>query len=132
MSSAVVRLGERGEVADVDEHHRHLAALTGEDIVTLLKQPRRQGWVNIRPERRLKSLPLRQTRLHPIERSRQRTEIIVLNHWQTPAVIAGRHTLRSFGQIANGPQRRCEHRANADRHPEANRQRTPDHTASTG
>ena len=32
-----VRLGERGEVADVDEHHRHLAALTGEHVVTLLE-----------------------------------------------------------------------------------------------
>ena len=37
-----VGLRERGEVADVDEHHRHLAALTGEDIVTLIKQPRCQ------------------------------------------------------------------------------------------
>jgi len=32
-----VRLGERGEVADVDEHHRHLAALTGEDVITLFE-----------------------------------------------------------------------------------------------
>ena len=37
-----VRLGERREVADVDEHHRHLAALPGEDVVSLLEQPRRQ------------------------------------------------------------------------------------------
>jgi hypothetical protein len=32
-----VRLGKRGEIADVDEHHRHLAALTGEHVVTLLE-----------------------------------------------------------------------------------------------
>ena len=37
MSSAEFDFGERGEVADVDEHHRHLAALTGEHIVTLLQ-----------------------------------------------------------------------------------------------
>ena len=62
-----VRLGERGEVADVDEHHRHLAALTGEHIVTLLQQPGREGGIDIGAERRLKSLPLSQTRLHPVE-----------------------------------------------------------------
>ena len=65
-----VGLGERGEVADVDEHHRHLAALTGEHIVALLEQPRRQTRVDVGAERRLKSLPLSQTRLHPIERPR--------------------------------------------------------------
>src|SRR5262249_14539669 len=27
-----VRFGERGEVADIDEHHGHLAALTGEHV----------------------------------------------------------------------------------------------------
>ena len=32
-----VRLGERGEVTDVDEHHRHLAALAGEHVVALLQ-----------------------------------------------------------------------------------------------
>ena len=32
-----VRLGEWGEITDVDEHHRHLTALTGEDVVALLK-----------------------------------------------------------------------------------------------
>jgi hypothetical protein len=63
-----VRLGERGEVANVDKHHCHLAALTGEDIVSLLQQARRQGWVDVGPERRLKSLPLSQTRLHAVER----------------------------------------------------------------
>ena len=37
-----IRLGERGEVADIDEHNCHLAALTGEHIITLLKQPCRK------------------------------------------------------------------------------------------
>ena len=32
-----VRLGERGEVADVDEHHRHLAAFTSEHVIALCK-----------------------------------------------------------------------------------------------
>jgi hypothetical protein len=32
-----VGFGERGEIADIDEHHRHLAALTGEHVVTLFK-----------------------------------------------------------------------------------------------
>ena len=44
------------------------------------KQPRRQNWVDVGPERRLKSLPLSQSRLHAVERRRQRTEIVVLNH----------------------------------------------------
>ena len=101
-----VRLGERGEVADVDEHHRHLAALTGEHVVTLLEQPRRQGGVDVGAERRLKSLPLSQTRLHAVERRRQRTEVIVLNHRQALAVVAGRNTFGSFGEVANGSQRR--------------------------
>ena len=101
-----VGLGERGEVADVDEHHRHLAALTGEHVVTLLKQPRRQGRVDVGAERRLKSLPLSQTRLHAVERRRQRTEVIVLNHRQALAVVAGRNTFSCFGKIANGLQGR--------------------------
>ena len=46
-------LGEWGEVADVDEHHCHFATLTGEDIVTLLKQAGRQGGVDIGAERAL-------------------------------------------------------------------------------
>ena len=96
-----VRLGERGEVADVDEHHRHLAALTGEHVVTLLEQPRRQGRVDVGPERRLKSLPLSQSRLHAVERRRQRAEVIVLNHRQALAVVAGRNTFGSFGEVAN-------------------------------
>ena len=101
-----VGLGERGEVADVDEHHRHLAALTGEHVVTLLKQPRRQGGVDVGAERGLKSLPLSQTRLHAVERRRQRTEVIVLNHRQALAVVTGRNTFSSFGEVANGPQGR--------------------------
>src|SRR3954447_3326568 len=32
-----IRFDERREVADVDEHHRHLAALTGEHVIALLK-----------------------------------------------------------------------------------------------
>jgi hypothetical protein len=53
-----IRLGEWSEVADVDEHHGHLAALAGEHVVALLKQSRRQDRVDIGPEGRLKSLPL--------------------------------------------------------------------------
>ena len=97
-----VGLGERGEVADVDEHHRHLAALTGEHVVTLLEQPCGKARVDIGAERRLKSLPLSQTRLHPVERRRQRAQIIVLNHRQALTVIACRNTFGSFGKVANG------------------------------
>ena len=99
-----VRLGERGEVADIDEHHGHLAALTGEDVITLLEQPRREGWVDVGAERRLKSLPLSQTGLHAVERRRQRAEVIVLNHRQALAVVAGRNTFSSFREVANGLQ----------------------------
>jgi uncharacterized protein DUF3631 len=81
-----VCLGERGEVADVDEHHRHFSALPGKYIVTLLEQPRREGWIDVGPKGRLKSLPLSQTRLHPVERRRQRAKVIVLNHGQSAAV----------------------------------------------
>ena len=111
-----IRLGERGEIADVDEHHRHLAALTGEHVVTLLEQPRRQGRVDIGPERRLKSLPLSQTRLHAVKRRRQRAEVIVLNHRQALAVVAGRNTFSSFGEVANRAQGRREAGADGDRH----------------
>ena len=103
-----VRLGERREVADVDEHHRHLAALTGEHVVTLLEQPRRQGRVDVGAERRLKSLPLSQTRLHAVERRRQRAQVIVLNHRQALAVVPGRNPFGSFGEVANGSQGRRE------------------------
>src|SRR3954466_5853108 len=99
-----VDFGERGEVADIHEHHAHLAALTGEDVVALLEQPRRQTWVDVSTERRLKSLPLSQTRLHTVERGRQRTEVIVLHHRQALAVVACRHTLGSFSEIADWPQ----------------------------
>ena len=75
-----VCLGERGEVADVDEHHRHLAALPGEHVVTLLEQPGREGGVDVGAECRLKSLPLSQSGLHAVERRRQSAEVIVLNH----------------------------------------------------
>jgi hypothetical protein len=70
-----VRFGKRREIADIDEHHRHLAALTGEDIVTLLEQARCECGVDVGAERRLKSLPLSQSRLHTVERPRERTEV---------------------------------------------------------
>jgi hypothetical protein len=97
-----VGLREWGEVTDVDEHHRYLAALTGEDVVTLLEQPHRQDGVDVGAERRLKSLPLSQTRLHAVERRRQRAEVIVLNHRQALAVVTGCDTFSSCGEIANG------------------------------
>jgi hypothetical protein len=101
-----VCLGERGEIADVDEHHRHLAALPGEHIVTLLKQPCGEGRVDVGSERRVKSLPLSQPGLHAIERRRERAEIVVLNHRQALAVIAERNTFGSFGKIAKRLQGR--------------------------
>ena len=113
-----VGLGERGEVADVDEHHRHLAALTGEDIVTLLKQPRRKGGVDVGAERGLKSLPLSQTRLHAVERRRQRSKVIILNHRQPLAVVAGRDTFGSFGEVAKGSKGRRED-GDSERHRES-------------
>ncbi len=99
-----VRLRERGEVTDVDEHHRHLAALTGEHIVALLKQPRGQGRVDVGAEGGLKSLPLSQTRLHAVERCREHAEVIVLNHRHALTVVAGRNTFGSCGEITNGLQ----------------------------
>jgi hypothetical protein len=60
-------LASANGVTDVNEHHGHLAALTGEDVVTLVEQPRREGRVDVGPERRLKSLPLSQTGLHAVE-----------------------------------------------------------------
>ncbi len=47
-------------------HHRHLAALPREHVITLLQQPRRERLVDISAESRLKSLPLSQTRLHAV------------------------------------------------------------------
>ncbi len=96
-----VCLGEGGEVADVDEHHRDIAALTRENVATLLEQSRRQGRVDVSSESGLKSLPLSQTGLHAVKRRRQRAQVIVLNHGQTLAVITGRNTFRAFGKIAN-------------------------------
>ena len=74
----------------------------GEDVVTLLEQPRRQGGVDVGPERRLKSLPLSQTRLHAVERRRQRTQVVVLNHRQTLAEVAGRNTFGSSARSRMG------------------------------
>ena len=62
-----VRFGERREIADIDECHRHLASLTGEHVVTLFDQARGQGGIDVGAERRLQSLPLSQTRLHAVE-----------------------------------------------------------------
>jgi hypothetical protein len=97
-----VRFRERSEVADIDEHHRHLAALTGEDVITLLEQPRRKGRVDVGAECRLKSLPLSQSGLHAVERGRQRAEVIVLYHRQTPAVVTRRNAFSSLCEVANG------------------------------
>jgi hypothetical protein len=55
-----------------------------------------------------------------------------LNHRQPLAVIAGRHTFRSFGEIANGSQGRREIDADGHRHREDKRQRTPDHDPEHG
>ena len=79
MSSAVFASANGVNVADVHEHHRHFAAFPGKHVITLLKQPRRQGGIDIRPERRVKALPLSQSRLHAIERRRQRPEVVVLH-----------------------------------------------------
>ncbi len=103
-----VGLGERGEIANVDEHHCHFAALPGEDIVTLLKQPRRQGRVDVSPERSLKPLSLSQSRLHAVERRSQRAQVVVLNDRQALAVVTGRNTFSAFFEIANGLQGGCE------------------------
>jgi hypothetical protein len=58
-------------------------------------------------------LPLSQTRLHPVERRRQRAKVIILNNRQTLTVITSRHTLGSFGKVADGSQRLCERGADA-------------------
>ena len=99
-----VGLSERGELPDVDEHHGHVAALTGEHVITLFEQPRRQSWVDVGAERGLKPLPLSQTGLHAVERRRQRAEVVVLNYRQAVAVVARRYAFRSFGEVANGLQ----------------------------
>jgi hypothetical protein len=46
-------------------------------------------------------LPLSQTRLHAVERSREHAQVIILNHRQTLAVVTGRNTFRAFVKIAN-------------------------------
>jgi hypothetical protein len=51
-------------------------------------------------------LPLSQARLHAVERRRERSKVIVLNHRQALAVVTGRNTFSSFGEVANGLQRR--------------------------
>src|SRR4029078_5917802 len=92
-----IRLGERGEVADVDEHHRHLAALTCEHVVTLLEQAPRQGWVDIGAERGLKTWPLGQSGMHSVEGRCQLPKVIVLVDWQALAVISGLYSFGSCG-----------------------------------
>src|SRR6201999_1757742 len=121
-----VRLRKRGEVADVDEHHRHVTALAGEDIVTLFQQPGSQDRVDVGAERTLKSSPPTQPRLHRIERRRQRAEIVVLDHRQTPAVITGRNTSGALGEVAYRAERRREREARCYRNSEAECQCTPE------
>jgi hypothetical protein len=87
----------------------------------------RRGRVDVGAERGVKSLPLSQSRLHAVERRRERAEVIVLNHRQPLAVVTGRNTFGSFGKVANGLQGRCEHGGDGDRHGEANRQHTAGH-----
>ena len=99
--------------------------LTGKHIVTLLEQPGRQGRVDVGAERRLKSLPVSQTRLHAVERRRQRAEVVILHHRQALAEITGRNTLSSCGEIANGLQ---EWRVRGpERRPDDEHQYTTDH-----
>jgi hypothetical protein len=74
--------------------------------VALLEQPRRKHRIDVGAERPLKSLPLRQSGLHTVERCRERAEIVVLNHRQALAVVTGSNTLCPFGKIANRSQRR--------------------------
>ena len=122
-----VRLSERGEITNVDEHHGDLASLTSEHVITLLEQPRRQNRVDVGPECALKPLPLSQTRLHAIERRGQGAKVVVLHNWQPLAIVPCRNTFGTFGEIANGLQRRRESEADGDRHREHDCQRTSDH-----
>jgi hypothetical protein len=121
-----VGLGERGEVTDVDEHDRHLAALPGKYVIPLLKQTCGEGWVDVGAERGLKSLSLSQTGLHAVERRRQRTEVVVLNHRQALAVVTSGNPLSCLGEVANGTQGRRDDGTDGVC-PEAERQRGPDH-----
>src|SRR5947209_15063675 len=127
-----VRLGERREIADIDEHYRHLTALTGEHIVPLLEEPRRQDWVDIGPESGLKSLPFSQTRLPTVERRRHPPQVIVLDHWQPLAEVAGRNALGSCGKLAerSKPGGQCD--TDGHRHSEHNRHNATDHEEEQG
>ena len=124
-----VRLGERREVANIDEHHRHLTTLAGEHVITLLKQLRRESGVDVGAEGGLKSLPLSQTRLHAVERRRQRTEVIILNYRQPLAVVASCNSFSSLGEVAKGSQRRRERGGDRVRYPVAQRHCQPDNSA---
>jgi hypothetical protein len=72
----------------------------------------------------LKSLPLSQTGLHAVER---RTKVIVLNHRQALAEVAGRDAFGAFGKISNRAQGWRERGTDGQGHPEAECQRAPDH-----
>jgi hypothetical protein len=132
VSSAVFASANGVKIADVDEHHRHLPAFTGEHVVALLEQPRRKHRIDVGAERPLKSLPLRQSGLHTVERCRERAEIVVLNHRQALAVVAGRNTFRSFGKILNWFQGRREGGEYRYRHTESQGQPESDHDPKRG
>ena len=95
--------------------------------VALLEQPRRKHRIDVGAERPLKSLPLRQSGLHTVERCRERAEIVVLNHRQTAAVVARRDPFGAFGKIVNRLQGRREDTADGNRHSKAQGQRASDH-----
>ena len=124
-----VGFGEGGEVADVDEHHCHFATLAGEDIVTLFEELRREDGVDVGAEGGLKSLPLSQTRLHAVERRRQRAEVIILNYRQPLAVVASCNSFSSLGEVAKRSQRRRERGGDRVRYPVAQRHCQPDNSA---
>ena len=100
--------------------------------VALLEQPRRKHRIDVGAERPLKSLPLRQSGLHTVERCRERAEIVVLNHRQALAVVAGRNTFRSFGKILNWFQGRREGGEYRCRHTESQGQPESDHDPKRG
>ena len=50
VSSAEFASANGVKFANVDEHHGDLAAFTREDVVTLLQQTRREGWVDVTSE----------------------------------------------------------------------------------
>jgi hypothetical protein len=51
-------------------------------------------------------LPLSQTGLHAVERGHQYAEVIVLDHRQALAVVAGPDPHSRSGEVANGPEGR--------------------------